>query len=291
MLKKFSLLMLALLVIYLGLRFGVSAEPASHAFTRDRGFEVIAHGAGQGLQPQNTLEAAQMAIAAGADIIETDVHASADGVLVLSHDDTVDAMTDGTGLIRDKTFAELQALDAAQGFRPEQGAPLLGQGVRIPSVESVFKALPDARYILEIKQTEPPIYAELCRLIKAHKMQDQALVASFYTEPLAMFRAQCPGVATSASQEEVTQLVLLQKIGLSHLYAIPAQALQLPVASGAITIITREFVRDMHARGIKVQVWTINSLDEMRALLELGVDGIITDYPDRLKALIDNQAD
>lgn len=291
MLKKLSLLVLALLVIYLGLRFGISAVPTDHVFTRERGFEVIAHGAGQGLQPQNTLEAAQVAIAAGADIIETDVHATADGVLVLSHDDTVDAMTDGSGLIREMTFAELQALDAAQGFRPEQGAPLLGQGIRVPSVESVFKALPDARYILEIKQTEPPIYAELCRLIRTHNLQEQVLVASFYTEPLELFRAECPAVATSASQEEVTRLVLLQKIGLAHLYDIPAQALQLPVASGAITIITPDFVRDMQARGIKVQVWTINSLDEMRTLLELNVDGIITDYPDRLKALIDNQAD
>lgn len=92
------------------------------------------------------------------------------------------------------------------------------------------------------------------------------------------------------SQGEVTKLVALQKLGLSHLYAVPGEALQVPVYSGSIHIVTESFVRDMHARGIKIQVWTINDLDEMSRLMAMGVDGIITDYPDRLIVLRKTEA-
>lgn len=283
--------LLALALVYAALRWGVEPSHKSHAYFDGRGFEVIAHGAGQGLQPKNTLEAAVMADQVGADIIEIDIHATRDGVLVLSHDDTVDEMTNGSGLIRAMDFAELQALDAAQGFLPENNRPLVGQGVRIPALAAVFDALPKAHYIIEIKQPEPPIYDALCQLVRQRGLQNQVLVGSFYTEPLVAFRGACPEVATSMSQEEVTKLVLLEKIGLSHLYDLPGVALQIPVASGGITIVTESFLAAMQARGVKVQIWTINSLDEMRELMAMGVDGIITDYPDRLIRLRDNLTD
>lgn len=281
-------ILLALMLIYAGLRWGVEPTQKSHAYFDGRGFEVIAHGAGQGLQPKNTLEAALMATQVGADIIEIDIHATRDGVLVLSHDDTVDDMTNGSGLIREMDFAQLQQLDAAQGFLVEKNRPLVGRGIRIPALSAVFDALPAAHYIIEIKQPEPPIHDALCQLVRQRGMQNQVLVGSFFTEPLAAFRRACPEVATSMSQGEVTQLVLLEKIGLSHLYDLPGVALQLPMTSGGITIVTDSFLAAMQARGVRVQIWTINSLDEMRALMAMGVDGIITDYPDRLVRLRDN---
>ena len=285
-----SLLALAA-VAYLVLRFSVPAHTVNHPYFDGAGFEVIAHGAGQGLQPKNTLAAAMMANQLNANIIEIDIHASSDGVLVMSHDDTVDDMTNGTGLIREKTFTELQALDAATGFRRDEGSPLEGTGIGIPALSDVFTALPEARYIIEIKQLVPSIAQNLCDLVRARHMSERVLVGSFYTEPLVEFRAACPEVATSMSQEEVTKLVVLQKLRLSHLYDVPGVALQVPVASGRIQIITESFVSDMQARGLKVHVWTINSMDEMRELIELGVDGIITDYPDRLNALLQGHTD
>ncbi|AFU98075.1 glycerophosphodiester phosphodiesterase [Simiduia agarivorans] len=281
-------ILMALALVYAGLRWGIAPTQKSHAYFEGRGFEVIAHGAGQGLQPKNTLEAALMANRVGADIIEIDIHATRDGVLVLSHDDTVDDMTNGSGLIREMDFAQLQALDAAHGFLREKNSPLAGQGIRIPALSAVFDALPDAHYIIEIKQPEPPIHTALCQLVRERGLQNQVLVGSFFTEPLEAFRSACPEVATSMSQGEVTRLVLLEKIGLSHLYDLPGVALQLPMTSGSITIVTDSFLSAMQARGVKVHIWTINSLDDMRELMAMGVDGIITDYPDRLIRLRDN---
>lgn len=290
-LKKIGVVLMLLLLAYAGLRFLVPVHPVQHAFYQDIDFEVIAHGAGEGLQPKDTLEAARVANDLKVDVIEIDIHASSDGVLVLSHDETVDEMTDGTGLIRAKTFDELQQLDAATGFKVDEGAPLKGTGVRIPALKDVFEALPHARYIVEIKQTSPSIAQSLCDLIKAQHLQKQVLVGSFFTEPLVEFRARCPKVATSMSENEVTLLVALQKLRLSHLYAVPGVALQVPMRSGGIDIVTESFLADMKARGIRVEVWTINSLKQMRELREMGVDGIITDYPDRLQVLIQNTTD
>lgn len=285
-LKTSGVLIAVLAGVYWVLRFAVPVQVVSHPYFNNTAFEVIAHGAGQGLQPKNTLAAAMMANQLEADIIEIDIHASKDGVLVMSHDDTVDDMTDGTGLIREHTFAQLQALDAATGFRRDEGSPLVGTGIGIPALADVFTALPEARYIIEIKQLAPSIAQPLCDLVRERKLTEKVLVGSFFTEPLAEFRAACPEVATSMSQPEVTKLVILQKLRLSHLYDVPGVALQVPVASDGITIVTESFVKDMQARGLKVHVWTINSLEDMRALIELGVDGIITDYPDRLKTLL-----
>ncbi len=284
---KYFLVTLGLLAAVYGvLRFAVPVSQVSHPYFDNTDFEVIAHGAGQGLQPKNTLAAAMMADQVEADIIEIDIHASSDGVLVMSHDETVDDMTNGTGLIREKTFAELAVLDAATGFRKSDGAPLVGTGIGIPALADVFTALPEARYIIEIKQLSPSIAKPLCSLVRERKLTERVLIGSFFTEPLQEFRAACPEVATSMSQPEVTKLVVLQKLRLAHLYDVPGVALQVPVASDGIHIVSQSFVDDMQARGLKVHVWTINSVDEMRELIEMGVDGIITDYPDRLKAVL-----
>ena len=263
---------------------GTVVEP--HAYYRDSAFEVIAHGGGRGLKPNDTLEAAQHAYQLQADVLEIDIHSSIDGVLVLSHDETVDAQTNGSGLIREMTFAQLQQLDAAQGFDAEQGTSLSNTGIRIPALEAVFTALPKARYMIEIKQQSPSIAGPLCAMLRKHGLQQQVLVASFGSQALDEFRQHCPEVATSFSQPETTWLVLLHKLGLAHLYPLKGVALQVPVESSGISIVTPRFVQDMHNRGLQVQVWTINDEQQMRELIELGVDGIITDYPNRLRSVV-----
>lgn len=266
---------------------GTLVEP--HAYYRDTAFEVIAHGGGRGLKPNDTLEAVLHAHQLQADVLEIDIHSSSDGVLVLSHDETVDEQTNGSGLIREMTFAQLQQLDAAQGFDAEQGASLSNTGIRIPALEAVFRALPDARYMIEIKQQSPSIAGALCDMLRKYGLQQQVLVASFGSQALDAFRQRCPEVATSFSQPETTWLVLLHKLGLAHLYPLKGIALQVPLESSGIPIVSASFVQDMHERGLKVQVWTINDEQPMRELIELGADGIITDYPDRLRLVVGKQ--
>lgn len=249
---------------------------------------VIAHRGGEGLWPSNTLFAFQKAAELGVDMLEMDVHASADGVLVVRHDDTVDSTTNGVGEVKAKTLAELKALDAGYTWTDDNGQsfPFRGQGITIPTLEEVFAALPDMPMTLEIKQADPPINQALCDLIRRYNKTDQVIVGSFHTDALNDFRRLCPEVATSGHEDDVRAFVYLSMAGLAGIHSPQAQALQVPRRFGNVEIVTARSVRAAHARGLNVQVWTVNEKSEMADLLEMGVDGIITDRPDYLLELL-----
>jgi glycerophosphoryl diester phosphodiesterase len=263
--------------------------PEHNYFQADAGrVLVIAHRGGAGLWPENTLYAFERASASGVDVIETDVRATADGELVVFHDESVGRTTDGTGQVGSMTLAELKRLDAAHRFSPDGGRtfPLRGQGVNVPTLREVFAALPRMRFNIEPKQGAPSLAAPLCRLIREHDMTDRVLVASFSGTTLEEFRRVCPEVATSASTGEVATFLALQRAGLAASYTPAMQALQVPERAGAVSLLTRDFVHAAHGRNLRVHAWTINDESDMRRLLDLGLDGIMTDYPDRLLKLL-----
>jgi glycerophosphoryl diester phosphodiesterase len=246
---------------------------------------VIAHQGGDGLWPGDTMYAFARAVELGVDVLEMDAHITKDGAIVLMHDETVDDTTDGTGLIEDLTLAELKGLDAAYAWSNDQGEtfPFRGQGIRAPTLNEVFEAFPEMRYVIEIKLTQNPIDKPLCDLIRQHNMQEKVMVASFHDEAMQNFRAACPEVATSASRTEVRNFVLLGKVFLSGFIAPQYQAIQPPFdpkESLNIPIMTERFIREAHAKNIKVEPWTVNDPELMRQYIEWGVDGIITDRPD-----------
>ena len=253
---------------------------------------VIAHRGGAGLWPENTLHAFERAAALGVDVIETDVRATADGELVVIHDSTVERTTDGRGAVSRLTLAELKRLDAGFRWSPDGGKsfPLRGRGLTVPTLREVFDALPGARFNIEPKQAEPPVVAPLCRLIRERGMESRVLVAAFAGDTLERFRRECPEVATSASSAEVAGFLALQRTGLGATYGPPMQALQVPERAGALSVLTREFAAAAHARNLRVHAWTVNDEGDMRRLLGLGVDGIMTDYPDRLLRLLGRNA-
>ena len=117
-------------------------------------------------------------------------------------------------------------------------------------------------------------------------MVDKVIVGSFRQNVIDEFRAACPEVATSASPSEVTKFLTLSKTGISESYSPPMQALQIPENLGALSIVTKDFVENAHRKNLKVHVWTINETADMQRLSEVGVDGIMTDYPDRLLDLL-----
>lgn len=253
---------------------------------------VIAHRGGAGLWPENTLYAFERAAALGVDVIETDVHATSDGELVVFHDDNVNRTTDGAGPVGALTLAELKRLDAAYRFSTDGGKsfPLRGQGVTVPTLREVFEALPRMRFNIEPKRGSPPLSAPLCRLIRERGMTDRVLVASFTGSTLAEFRRECPEVATSASTGEVASFLSLQETGLASSYSPAMQALQVPERAGVLRLLTRDFVGAAHGRNLRVHAWTINDEGDMRRLVELGVDGVMTDYPDRLLKVLGRPA-
>ncbi len=251
-----------------------------------RGPLVIAHSddAGLGPYPGDSLLYFERMTALGVDVLEMNVHTSADGQVVLIHDDTVDRTTNGTGRVTDLTVAELQALDAAYHYSQDGGAtfPFRGQGVTIPTLDQVFKQFGDMPMVIEIKQTDPSMAEPLCATIRRHAMQTRVIVPASNDTAIAEFRQACPEVATAASTGEVTALALLNFVGLGGTVSPAYSALQVPVTSRGIPVVTDSFVRTAHARGLAVHVWTINDPAEMERLLALGVDGIMTDQPEVL---------
>jgi glycerophosphoryl diester phosphodiesterase len=245
---------------------------------------VIAHRGGAGLWPENTLYGFERAAALGVDVIETDVRATSDGEVVVMHDEHVERTTDGAGRVGSMTLAELKRLDAGFRWTADGGRtfPFRGQGVTVPTLREVFAALPSVRFNIEPKQADPPIVAPLCRLIREYGMTGKVMVAAFRGSTLEQFRRECPEVATSASTSEVGAFLAVQRSGLANSYSPPMQAVQVPERAGGVRVLTRDFVAAAHGRNLRVHAWTVNDEADMRRLLDMGLDGVMTDYPDRL---------
>lgn len=243
---------------------------------------VLAHRGGADLAPENTMAAFQNAVDLGVDILELDVHTTADGTVVVIHDESVDRTTDGTGAVHDSTLADLRQLDAGYEFSPDNGQtfPFRGQGIGIPTLEEVFAAFPDMRINVEIKQSDPPIEAAVLEVIERAGAQQRVLVGSEYDDVMARFRSLAPDIATSAATNEVRNFYLAQLLRVSAIYRPLADAFQVPEYSGSTHVVTPSFVDAAHHHGVKVHVWTVNDAETMQRLLDIGVDGIITDRPD-----------
>lgn len=275
---------LVLVVVYVGWR--ALAEPRPEGTFRaqlpDRPL-VIAHQGGDGLWPSNTMYAFENAVRLGADILELDVHRTRDGVFVAIHDATVDRTTNGTGAVRDMTLTEVQSLDAGWSWSPDgERYPYRNTGLRIPTLMELFAAFPDMPFNVELKPNDPGAAIDLCRLLRVERRTESVMVASFHDAPLAVFRQSCPGVATAASPSDVRGAFVLSTLGLAELHTPTSEAYQVPVRQGSLTIVTQRFIDGAHARNVDVHVWTIDEEADMRRLLAMGVDGIITDRPDRL---------
>lgn len=284
--RRWFILPLLLLILYVGL--AIRAEPAvPHPFYAnlpDRPLN-IAHQGGEHLRPSNTMLSFENGVALGIDVLEMDIHSSADGVLVTIHDHTVDRTTNGTGRVNELSLAQLKALDAGHYWTDDDGAtyPYRGKGVTIATLEEVFTAFPDMQMVIEIKQAEPSIVEPFCTLIAEYEMTNKVLVASFLQPVIDEFRVECPLVATSAARTDTIKFYILQLLRLQNLTSPNYAAFQVPEYFSGIKVVTPHFVKAAHSRGVKVEVWTINDSADISRFLALGVDGIITDRPDLMQ--------
>ncbi len=249
---------------------------------------VIAHRGGMGLWPENTLFAFERADALGVDMLEMDVRASQDGELVVIHDEALERTSNGRGPVSALSLAQLQALDAGYTWTADGGEtyPYRGQGIRIPSLAEVFARLPERPKSIEIKSADAGVEARLCTLLKSAGQRDKVIVASFHERSLQLFRELCPGVATAAGPTSVRLLAVLNGVGLAGVLSPSYQVLQIPPRSGDAQLASRRLFANARARGLAVQLWTINEQPEMRQLLDMGADGLITDYPERALQLL-----
>jgi glycerophosphoryl diester phosphodiesterase len=239
--------------------------------------EIMAHGAGQGVAPTNTLLALKTASESGADILEVDVQLTRDNVLILHHDDTLDRTTDLSGPAGQKTWAQIEAEDKGASTILE-GVTFSGDATKVARLDEALKAYPNARWNIEIKNNSLVAATQLCQEIQRAGLEQQTLVASFHDAAMAEFRRQCPKVATSMAPEEIRTFLLASKVGLSRFVKTPAVAVQVPIEGGGFDLTNTRFIHALKARNIKLHYWTINEPAQMRDLIDKGADGLLTDF-------------
>ena len=246
---------------------------------------LLAHRGGSALAPENTLAAFRRALEWWrADVLEIDVHPTRDGDALVIHDPTVNRTTDGSGPVAGMTVAELQGLDAGWRFTPDGGAshPFRGRGVRLSTLREVLAELPHARVNVEIKdaRAQAAVWSAVHEAGAAHRV----LVAAGDRRNRARFGAY-PG-AVSGSAQEMYAFYALHLAHSTALWRPPVDAFQMPERRGSRQVLTPRMLRELHAHNVAVHVWTIDEPADMRRLLEWGVDGIVTDRPDRLARLL-----
>jgi glycerophosphoryl diester phosphodiesterase len=246
---------------------------------------LIAHRGGAGLAPENTLAAFESAHRDwAADMIELDVRATRDGVCVVIHDDTVDRTTDGTGPVAERTLTELQRLDAGYRFTPAGGDsfPFRGRGVRVPTFDEVLATLPRMRFTVEIKSGAAQ--EGLADAIRNHGAHERVIVAGMYDADRARFRNYAGTL--SASGQQLRRFYLAHRCYAAALVPLRAHVVQMCEEWEGRQLLTPRLVRDLRRRGIPVHVWTVNEIADMHRLLDWGVDGLLSDYPDRLARVL-----
>ncbi len=257
--------------------------------------QVIAHRGGLIERPDSTVAAFDHAVAVGSHWLELDIHLSADGVPVVIHDDTVDRTTNGSGPVSKLTLAELRALDAGyrwpfdmtpgeRQFGPYSDAYVWrGRGQQILTLEEVLNRYPDHRLLIEIKPPGDEVIEAVMDLIAEHERQGSVLLASFHQQTLASLRRAAPELATVASASEARSFVILSSLGLARFWPRHADVLAIPPTLGERRLLTPRLVRAARSIGVPVYVWTINDEATWDELIDLGVDGILTDRPEALK--------
>lgn len=236
---------------------------------------VIAHRGASGLAPENTLEAFELGLAQGAEALELDVQLAGCGTPVVLHDPSLDRTTSETGMLRTRTAADLARCDAGFRFTPDGTTfPWRGRGIRVPTLALVLERFPTTPLLIELKTVE--VADPVRRLLLRHGAATRVVLASFLDAALAPFRT--APFATSASRRSILRLWLRSRFGLratgpDRVYSVPEHYRE------RIRVPTPAFIRAARRAGCPVHVWTVN--DPLRAgrLWQLGVSGIITNFP------------
>lgn len=255
---------------------------------------VFAHRGGARIAPENTLSAFERAHALGVDGFELDVRLSRDGEVMVIHDADVDRTTNGSGRVSAMTSAELRALDAGCRFKDSCAGPAIAAGAergdtRIPFLRDVLARFPEEMLIIELKGANPALPPRAFEIVRDAGALHRVCFGGFQRHMLigvrrcgrrnTSDRSNEARVCSSASREETRWSLYRSWVRMPWPWR-PYDAFQVPEISRRTRVVSPEFVRAAHARGLLVQVWTVNDEPAMQRLLSWGVDGLISDRPD-----------
>lgn len=259
-----------------------------YPYFRGGEFLPFAHRGGSRRFPENTKAAFEGAMELGFHHVETDVHLSADGHLVVFHDSTVERTTEGRGTVASMTLAELRKLDVGYNFSAGGDSfPYRGRGLSVMTLEEALSLSPNLYLNVEMKGSAPPIADALHEFISAHGVHDRVLAAAADDRLTQRFRSIAgERVATSPGAAGIARFWAAARVGLHRRLHFPFQALQVPIHHGVLQVVTPRFVEAAHEVGLAVHVWTIDDPTKMRWLREIGVDGIMTDLPEVLQQTV-----
>jgi glycerophosphoryl diester phosphodiesterase len=246
---------------------------------------AFAHRGGGGEAPENTLPAFEAAVAMGYRYLETDVHVTGDGVPLAFHDSSLDRLTDRSGRISGLSLAEVREADAGYTFSLDGGLtfPFRGTGVVIPTLEELLTRWDDVSLNIDAKADDT--VAPLVALISRLNAFDRVCIGSFSDRRVARIRALARGrICSSMGQVASAMAYAASRTGIMPRFH--ADCLQVPQRWGKLRL-DRRFVKAAHRAGLPVHVWTVDDEAQMEMLLDLGVDGIMTDRPRTLKRVFE----
>lgn len=231
--------------------------------------------------PENTLASFRAAVEAGAGALELDVHLTSDGHPVVMHDSTVDRTTDGSGPIAEKTLQEIRGLNAGHRDGADGRFP-------VPTLAEVLEEFPQAAVNIDVKDEDRPgAEAAVLGVLGEAGASGRVLVTSAHHGVVRRLRRLSGGeFATGASRFEIGVFLVLSALRLEGLLRPEYVALQVPPRHGVLRVVTPRFVAAAHSRGVRVDVWTIDEPEQMRSLLDLGVDAVMTDRPEVLAGVL-----
>jgi glycerophosphoryl diester phosphodiesterase len=228
-------------------------------------------------------------VAGGADCLELDVRLTRDGVPVVFHDADTGRITGAPGALEPRTLAELRCLDAGHGFTPDGGRsfPWRGRGVLVPTLAELLARHRAVRLNVEAKSADPALARALVAEVRRAGAEGRVCLGSEIDEQGERIRALLPEACHFLPGGAATRHVLAAKLGLGRLAGGAAwDCADIPLRARGLRVATRRVVRHFHRLGMRVLVWTVDAEAEMRSLLDLGVDGIMTDRPDLLARVL-----
>ena len=278
-------------VIIITRHFGFQKEheTPNHLFKR-ASIEMIAHRGGALEAPENTLMAFDHTIEISPHfILEMDIRLTKDEHLVVIHDDKVSRTTNGKGTVSEMTLEELQKLDAGWHYQNDKGEYIYrSQGVQIPSLREVLEKYPHQKMIIELKSLSIKAAQKFIDVIEEFRAFEHVAIASYSHQAIDYIRSQRDWVFVATPTEIYKSLILLNMF-LEPIDPMNPDIYSIPEVSMFIPVLSKRLLREMHRREKPVFVWTVNEQEDMERLIELDIDGIITDRPTTLFQLIENK--